>query len=171
MAPRFDRHQRGAFLGLGLGSNRADMARAVLEGVAVNLARLVPHVTAVAGCGEVPIRFGGGGAASALWGQILADATGATVQRLADPGFTNCRGAALVALAESGDVDWADIPSLVQVAQVHEPDPLAVQRYAPLVVAFDEFQQLTSPFFRHLHRTVRQQPTPPSSASHQETPS
>ena len=168
MAPQFDRHQRGAFLGLGLASNRADMARAVLEGVALNLARLVPHVTAVAGCGEVPIRFGGGGAASSLWGQILADATGSTVHRLADPGFTNCRGAALVALAESGTVDWADIPGLVRVAEVHEPDPVAVQRYAPLVAAFDEFQQLTGPFFRQLHRTLRQQPAPTSSPAPQE---
>jgi xylulokinase len=168
MAPEFDRHQRGAFLGLGLGSNRADMARAVLEGVALNLARLVPHVTAVAGCGDVPIRFGGGGAASSLWGQILAAATGSTVHRRADPGFTNCRGAALVALAESGAVDWADIPALVQVAEVHEPDPVAVQRYAPLVAAFDDFQHLTSPFFRQLHRTLRQQPAPTPSPTPQE---
>jgi xylulokinase len=168
MAPEFDRHQRGAFLGLGLGSNRADMARAVLEGVALNLARLVPHVTAVAGCGDVPIRFGGGGAASSLWGQILADVTSSAVHRLADPGFTNCRGAALVALAESGAVEWADIPSLVSVAEVHEPHPVAVQRYAPLVAAFDEYQHLTSPFFRQLHRTVRQQPAPSSEPVPQE---
>jgi sugar (pentulose or hexulose) kinase len=125
----------------------------------------------VAGCGEVPIRFGGGGAASSLWGQILADATGSTVHRLADPGFTNCRGAALVALAESGTVDWADIPGLVRVAEVHEPDPVAVQRYAPLVAAFDEFQQLTGPFFRQLHRTLRQQPAPSSSPAPQEASS
>lgn len=168
MAPEFDRHQRGAFLGLGLGSNRADMARAVLEGVALNLARLVPHVTALAGCGDVPIRFGGGGAASSLWGQMLADATGATVHRLADPGFTNCRGAALVALAEAGDVDWADISALVQVAEVHEPDPATARRYAPLVAAFDDFQHVSAPFFRQLHRTLRQQPAPSSSPAPQE---
>jgi hypothetical protein len=76
-----------------------------------------------------------------------------------------------VALAESGAVDWAHIPALVQVAEVHEPDPVAVQRYAPLVAAFDDFQHLTSPFFRQLHRTLRQQPVPtPSPAPQEATP-
>lgn len=169
MAPRFDHHQRGAYLGLGLGSQRADLLRAVLEGVALNLARLVPHVRALAGPASTAVRFGGGGAASPLWGQILADVLGVQVHRLADARATNCRGAALVALAETGRVPWDALPHLVQVAEVHEPQPTAQRTYAPLVELLDEYQALTAPFVRRLSRLGRS--TPPAIDPSRENPS
>ena len=51
MAPGFHRRLRGAFANLGLSTTRTDMARAVLEGVALNAGWLIPHVTALAGVG------------------------------------------------------------------------------------------------------------------------
>jgi hypothetical protein len=48
---------------------------------------------------------------------------------------------------------------------------VAVQRYAPLIAAFDEFQQLTGPFFRQLHRTLRQQTAPTPAPAPQEASS
>jgi xylulokinase len=61
MAPVFDDHVRGGFLGLGLGSTRADMTRAVHEGVALNAAWLLSHVSAFTGTAYDSVRFGGGG--------------------------------------------------------------------------------------------------------------
>ena len=47
--PGARRHVRGGFVNLGIASTRADMARAVLEGVAMNAAWLLPHFSALAG--------------------------------------------------------------------------------------------------------------------------
>ncbi len=149
MAPSFDPVVRGAFVGLGVSTTRADLARAVLEGVACNLARLVPHVAALAADGQTaggsaaerPIVFGGGGAASALWGQLLADVTGRRVQRLAEPRFTNVRGAAFVAMAEQGRIGWGDIGGLLVVAAEHEPDAQLHHRYTQQTAALEVLQQ------------------------------
>lgn len=121
MAPGHERHMRGGFVNLGIASTRADMARAVLEGVAMNVAWLLPYFSALAGREYDRITFGGGGAASPLWGQLLADATGVPVRRLAQSGCTNAHGAALLALYETGACALADLPGFLVTADVHEP--------------------------------------------------
>jgi xylulokinase len=123
LAPGNDSRARGGFVNLGLEASRADMARAVLEGVAVNAAWLLPYFAALAGEEYHEVTFGGGGASSPLWGQILADALGVRVRRLANPRTTNALGGALLALAEAGVFALEDIPSRLQVAEVHEPVP------------------------------------------------
>ena len=123
IAPHPNDDVRGAFVGLDLAHTRAHLARAVLEGVALNLAWLLPYVEAFVG-NEFPIlRFGGGGAMSPLWAQILADATGRAVDRLDEPRATNARGAAFLAFAELGVLDIHDTPALLRVASHHEPEP------------------------------------------------
>jgi xylulokinase len=91
--------------------------------VALNLGWLLPHVEAFVGNRFPSLRFGGGGAMSPLWAQILADATDRRVQRLAEPRATNARGAAFLAFADLGLLDLADVPSLLRVQQEHFPDP------------------------------------------------
>ena len=155
MAPSFDPLVRGAFVGLGVSTSRADLARAVVEGVACNLARLVPHVAALTGTAagadgvsERPIVLGGGGAASALWGQVLADATGRRVRRLAEPRFTNVRGAAFVALAEQGRIGWDDIDALLVVESEHLPDAARHRLYARQTAALGALQEHLGAFHR-----------------------
>ncbi len=132
MAPRFDDRARGAFVNLGLTTERAHLVRAVLEGVALGVAWLAPHVVALAGHGAAApavdgagLTFGGGGAASPLWGQVLADVTGLTVHRVASARATNAHGAALLALVQAGRCALHDVPDMLSVAEVHEPDPAA----------------------------------------------
>lgn len=126
IAPQPDEQVRAAFVGMGLEHDRRHLVRAVLEGVAVNLAWLLPAVEEFAGNTFPFVRFGGGGALSALWGQALADALDRPVHRLVDPRVTNARGAAFLALAELGHLDLSAVPVLLQVQEVHEPDPAAV---------------------------------------------
>lgn len=123
IAPSPDDGVRAAYVGLGLQHERRHAMRATLEGVALNLAWLLPHVEAFAGNRFDILRFGGGGALSPLWGQILADACNRPVHRLAEPRATNARGAAFLAFAQLGLLDFADIPGLLHVLQVHEPCP------------------------------------------------
>lgn len=145
MAPSADGGVRAGFVNIDLQSTRADMARAVYEGVAFNAAWLLPHVEAMAGSAWPSISFGGGGAASSLWAQILADATNKPVRRLANPGTTNARGAALLALAQLRHITIDDIPSLVEVADTFNPNPMNVAVYGPMIERFIELHGLLRP--------------------------
>lgn len=123
IAPSPNDDVRAAFVGLGLHHDRRHAIRATLEGVALNLAWLLPPVEAFVGNRFPMLRFGGGGALSPLWAQILADATDRPVHRLVEPRATNARGAAFLAFAQLGRISLDDVPHLLQVQQVHEPDP------------------------------------------------
>jgi len=123
IAPSPNDDVRAAYVGLGLHHDRRHAIRATLEGVALNLAWLLPPVEAFVGNRFPLLRFGGGGALSPLWAQILADATDRPIHRLAEPRATNARGAAFLAFSQLGLLDLADVPHLLQVQQVHEPDP------------------------------------------------
>jgi xylulokinase len=153
MAPGRSRFARGGFVNLDLASSREDMARAVLEGVALNAAWLLPHFSRLAGRTYEVIALGGGGAASSLWGQIFADALGVVIRRLDNPGVTNARGAALLALAESGRITLADVPSLLGVTETHHPDPARHRRYVRLCEAFVDFHARSAPFYETLNAT------------------
>ena len=150
MAPRFDSNQRGAFLNIGLGASRADMARAVLEGVAMNVAWLLPHFAALADQRYDTISFGGGGARSSLWAQIIADATGVSVRRLANPSATNAHGAALLALVEAGEYMPAELPDLLSIESVHEPDEANHRLLSDRLEALVEFHEATAPLYKRL---------------------
>jgi xylulokinase len=104
-APAGDGRARGAFLNLGLGTTRADLVRAALEGVAFQLRWMLPHVEALTGRRHDELVFGAGGARSDAWAQILADVCERPVRQLADPTLTNCRGAALLAFQRLGHLD------------------------------------------------------------------
>lgn len=71
--PYPDPHARGGWVGLTARHTRGHMVRAVLEGVACALARIV-EIQRDAGVKISRLRIGGGGARSPLWRQILADA-------------------------------------------------------------------------------------------------
>ena len=125
VAPKPNDDVRAAYVGMSLQHDRRHALRATLEGVALNLAWLLPHVESFVG-GQFPlIRFGGGGAQSPLWAQLLADSMERPVHRLAEPRATNARGAAFLAFNALGMLDLADVSSLLHTAEVHEPNPAA----------------------------------------------
>jgi xylulokinase len=123
IAPQPNDDIRAAFAGLSLRHDRRHLVRAVMEGVAVNLAWLRPAVEAFVGNDFPYIRFGGGAALSDLWAQILADALDRPVHQLDQPRTTNARGAAFLAFATLGRLSLDDVPSLLVVRAIREPDP------------------------------------------------
>lgn len=130
-SPVADPDLRGAFLNLGLRHGRHHLARAVLEGVALNLAWIVD--AAGHHLDDGPLRVIGGGATSDLWLQILADATGRAVQRVANPRFAGATGAALLAAVAVGALpDVRSIATRVRIEQTIEPDPRHETTYAAL---------------------------------------
>ncbi|MDQ1532766.1 MAG: xylulokinase [Actinomycetota bacterium] len=150
-APAPDDYARGGFVGLGLASTRADMTRAVYEGVALNAAWLLGPFGAFTGIDYREITFGGGGARSALWGGILADALGITVHRLAEPQYTNARGTALLAFAVLGRADLASVGERIRIAETYRPDADRAARYATLLERFAGFHAATRSWFRTAH--------------------
>lgn len=70
-SPWWDRHARGAFVGLSASTGRGEMARAVMEGVGFNLRAILESLQE-----QVPVEaltMIGGGTKGRLWLQILSD--------------------------------------------------------------------------------------------------
>jgi xylulokinase len=134
--PVDDRTLRGAFLNLSLTTDRARIVRAVLEGVAFNARWLLDAVEGFAKRPMPTLRILGGGASSDLWCQIHADILGRRIERVAEPMYTNLRGAALFAAMSLGKISLDEVRSLVRVTASFEPDPDAVTTYRPMYAEF-----------------------------------
>jgi xylulokinase len=151
IAPMPDARMRGGFLNLSLHTTRGHMARAVLEGVAMNLRWLKQPVERFAKRSFSHFTFYGGGAESDAWSQILADVLETPVHQMANPQYATCLGAGLLAFQRLGRLGFADFASLVPIRRVYEPNAANRQVYdemsAQLVTAF----QKTRPIFRALN--------------------
>ena len=99
------------------------MTRAVYEGVALNAAWLLDPFRAFTGVDYREITFGGGERARRCGATILADALGITVHRLAEPQYTNARGAALLAFGVLGRLDPDAADRVRGLRRRTEPDP------------------------------------------------
>ena len=141
--PPLDPNSRGAILGLNLSHTKADLSRAVFEGITYE-ARLI--IESFEGCGlridELVVT--GGGAKSHFWLQMKADVTG---KRVVLPEITEASllGAAILAGVGAGvypNVDEA-INRVSHVAGVFEPDPAAATIY-----------DQRFPLYRELYETV-----------------
>jgi xylulokinase len=134
--PVEDELVRGGLHNLTLATTRADVARSVLEGVALN-ARWMQRVVERFCLRRLdPIAFVGGGALSPLWAQIMADVLGRTVQRVEDPVSANVRGAALLAWVALGELRPDQLHGRAPVAALHRPDPARRDTYDELYRAF-----------------------------------
>jgi xylulokinase len=123
MAPAPDPRHRGAFLGISLSSSRADLARALLEGVSMQMRWLADEVEAALGLPFDKMRFVGGAALSDVWATVLADVVGRPIEQLDNPRHANARGAGLMAFVSTGRLSIDDLAALVPVHARYEPDP------------------------------------------------
>ena len=82
LAPQADPSVRGGFLGVSLETNRVDLVRAAVEGVAHNLRWLLGPVEAFTGTTFDEAVLVGGAARSPGWTQVLADVLERPVRRL-----------------------------------------------------------------------------------------
>ena len=141
-SPHPDPLARGAFVGLTIGHDRRHMTRAVLEGVAFGLRDGLDQMIDAGLSAPTQVRASGGGIASPLWRQILADvlrAEIATVSTTEGAAF----GAALLAAVGAGwfpTVEGAT-QQLVRVTPAASPGPdaaayaIAHERYRALYPA------------------------------------
>lgn len=124
-APFLDTAACGVFTGVRFGHGRAEVARAVLEGLAHVIRDCLEAAPPGAdGRGPAELRVCGGGAASTLWCQVIADVTGVETVRT-DDAQTGAKGALLTALAALGEHPGvtAAAAALVRERDRFVPDP------------------------------------------------
>lgn len=140
--PVDDPDVRGGWFNVSLRTTRADLARAVFEGIALNTRWMKGAVERFArrelGAGFGELTFIGGGANSALWCQTLADILGCTIRQAGQPVLANARGAAMIAAISIGELSWEDVPELVPIAASYQPDRASRPRYDQQYRAFRE---------------------------------
>ncbi|MFI5035130.1 MAG: FGGY-family carbohydrate kinase [Acidimicrobiales bacterium] len=129
-SPVDDKRVRAAFSSLAVTTTSADLARAVLEGVAANSAWLLGYVERFTGRRLEPLRLLGGGAQSSLWCQIYADTLDRRVEQVPQPMVAQLRGAALVAVVARGRLTFDDIADHAPRGEVFTPRTDAAELYA-----------------------------------------
>ncbi len=151
-SPVDDRFARAGFHNLSLTTGRADLCRAVLEGVAFNNRWLHDAVERLARRPLDPLRILGGGASSDLWCQIHADVMDRTVERVEAPILANLRGAAVFAGMALGEVAPSEVRGLIPVDRIFRPDPDRRATYDRLFAEFPTLYSAQRGMFARLNR-------------------
>ena len=135
--------RRGGLLGLQLGHNRADLARAVMESAAFELRWALEPVSA----SNLPIErlwMVGGAAQSPLWPAILADVTGIPISL---PQYDTWPALGAAILAGFGAGEFSTLEQGLAVFQKDQtsidPQPGMVERYHH---SYSQYKQLCSAF-------------------------
>jgi xylulokinase len=152
-APIDDRHVRAGLFNLSLDSTRADILRAMLEGIAMNSRWLLGPVKQFLGRDVSAIHLVGGGAQSEVWCQILADVMNVSIQQVTDPIAANARGAAWIAAVGLGKLSFQDIPELIRFQRVYEPNPVHRRLYDDRFQAFTQTYTAMKRIYQRLNAT------------------
>jgi xylulokinase len=122
IAPSENPHVRGGFINLSLKTTRSHMTRAIMEGLAYNNRWVRAAAEKFIGRPIESFRFSGGGALSDVWSQIHADVLGVPIHQVDDPVNATVRGTALLALVSLGYRSVEEIPGIVKIKHVFNPD-------------------------------------------------
>jgi len=120
-APHWDQYARGALLGLTRGTTRAHIARAALEGIALQVTDVLGAMQADSGLPLAQLRVDGGASANGLLMQIQADVLGIDVVRPKNAEATVMGAAYLAGIAVGYWTDKEAIARQWQVDRVFQP--------------------------------------------------
>ncbi len=149
-SPHWNPRARAAYIGLTMAHGRAEIARATLEGVALNL-RAILEVFGEQGAPITAMRIIGGGARSPLWRQIVADVFNLPLLRPRLLVQATSLGAAIAGAVGVGLLpDYASALNWVQVEAGEEPQPENASRYAELYGLFMEAYRTLVPLYEKL---------------------
>ena len=132
-APFLNPLARGALLGLSLEHRREHIARAVMEGLTL----VIQDCLGASRAQPTELRVCGGGAASPIWLQMIADVTGVPVLRSTDT-EVGAKGAFLVGLVATGGAPSVEqaAPDYVRLGDTYTPDAANTALYAGLYADF-----------------------------------
>jgi len=150
-APLWDATSRGSFASMTSATGPAELAAAVMEGVAFS-ARLALEAIEASAAQPVPVlRHGGGGAQSDVWCQIRADALGRRLERVTSP-ETGAMGALVMAGVASGHMASMTeaTRSLVAIDRSFDPAPRSAAMADMRFAAWRELYAALGPVNRRL---------------------
>lgn len=134
-APLWDREARGAFYGLHLGSGRAEMARAVVEGIAFAARNVITEMERHLGRAVSPLSVTGG-AAFPLVLQTLADALQRPLSVI-EGGDAAAQGAAMLGRVAAGKADVGRLAEWTpRIQETYAPDASVSAKYKRRLAAF-----------------------------------
>ncbi len=151
--PYPDPNARGGLVGLGLHHGRAEITRAILEGVVFSL-RDVSELIGAAQGPITEIRTSGGGSLSPLWRQIQADVFQCPVTTVSGSREGAAYGAALVAGVGVGI--WPSVEEAVEVLRIETetgPNPQNGEVYEGLYRIYRGLYGALKPSFDALSRS------------------
>ena len=128
--PHYDENARGALIGMTLGTTKAEMLRAAMEGICFEMREMLDALKAAGFKKFDRLRINGGAAHSKLWNEIQANIYGCTVETVKAPEAT-ALGAAMIGAVGAGifgDLREA-ADHMVHVKDTYEPDPAAIEQY------------------------------------------
>lgn len=128
--PHYDDHARGALIGMTLGTTKAELLRAAMEGICFEMREMLDALKASGFKKFNTLRVNGGASHSKLWNQIQADIYNCTVETVQAPEAT-ALGAAMIGAVGNGlfkDLHEASA-NMVHVKERFEPSPAAVSQY------------------------------------------
>lgn len=152
MNPHWDSHARGFIAGLSGSTKRSHIYRALLEGIALEQAVATDQVARSTGVPIDSYTAVGGGAASDLWAQILADASNRAVTRTTTVEASSL-GAAMAAAAGAdlfGSIAEAANAMAGRSIRTFGPVPAQVARYAELKAIYADLWPLLATWNRRL---------------------
>lgn len=148
--PHWNPDARGAFIGLTMAHTRADLVRATLEGITLNL-RTILEAFFDQGAEISAMRVIGGGANGRLWRQIMADIYGMPVQRPALLSEATSFGAAVAGGVGIGLFKSFDLAAeLTPVIDVALPQAQRQALYERLYATFLKAYPAIEPLFGEL---------------------
>lgn len=129
--PNYMKQSCGLFWGLSCEHDRPEMTRAILEGIAFELAKIIEyfHLRPCYNSSE-HLRVSGGGARSDFWMQMLADILNTTVD-ISETRECTALGATILGAAGSGFFPSLETAAgcMVKSGKTFFPDPSAVRLY------------------------------------------
>jgi len=145
--PHLDAAARGGWIGLTAKHTRADLIRALIEGVAYSQKDGLDLVAAL-GVNVALVRASGGGARSRLWRQILADVFGRPVVTMASQ-EGSALGAAILAMVATGEHSSVQeaCKAIVRDQDVVEPREEAAKVYAAGHAVYRSMYPALKPLF------------------------
>lgn len=145
-APLWDASARGDFFGLTFLHTRADMLRAVLEGINMNIATVFDAVRELVGEPRT-VTATGGFTRTPVWRQMLADVLNCEVD-IPDAFESGCLGAITMAMKSLGLVDdLSAVNKFIGKKVYYQPDPKAVKVYQQYLPIFQQVEGLLTPAY------------------------
>ena len=150
-SPVDDPSLRAGLVNLSLHHSRADMIRAIFEGVALNTRWMAAPFNRFLGKRVEQITVVGGGANSDLWCQIFADVLGIPIRQREAPLQANAVGAAFIGFVGIGSLSYNNIPRLTPIRRTYLPDAARKALYDEVFASFELAYRRLAPLYRRLN--------------------